>query len=131
MHSLLLYYAFWSGDPADRNLQRILESYGFTPDFAATDFLIGRWPFLILVPLWAFTMGYKIAPEKPVVPVSLVTVSKREKAFKPFLIGRGNYFLWRCCFVYFWRKLGIPSWLVCFTGACLLCLRYTDNERGD
>ena len=57
-----------------------LESYGFTPDFAATDFLIGRWPFLILVPLWAFTMGYKIAPEKPVVPVSLVTVSKGKRS---------------------------------------------------
>ena len=109
-----------------------LESYGFTPDFAATDFLIGRWPFLILVPLWAFTMGYKIAPEKPVVPVSLVTVSKREKKpLNPFADWAGVIIFFGVVVLFiFGGNLGIPSWLVCFTGALLtvICGTLTTKE---
>ena len=109
-----------------------LESYGFAPDFAATDFLVGRWPFLIIVPLWAFTMGYKIAPEKPIVPVSLVTVSKREKKpLNPFADWAGVIIFFGVVVLFiFGGNLGIPSWLVCFTGALLtvICGTLTTKE---
>lgn len=109
-----------------------LESYGFAADFAATDFLKGRWPFLIIVPLWAYTMGYKIAPAKPVVPISLVTISKSEK--KPLnkfsdYAGVVIFFAVVVLFI-FGGNFGIPSWLVCFTGAILtvICGTLTTKE---
>ena len=109
-----------------------LESYGFAADFAPTDFLVGRWPFLIIVPLWSFTMGYKIAPEKPVVPVSLVTVSRSEKKpLNKFSDWAGVIIFFGVVVLFiFGGNLGIPSWLVCFTGALLtvICGTLTTKE---
>lgn len=109
-----------------------LESYGFTADFAPMDFLIGRWPFLIIVPLWAFTMGYKFAPEKPVVPISLVTVSKNEKKpLNAFADWAGVLIFFGVVLLFiFGGNLGIPAWLVCFTGALLtvICGTLTTKE---
>lgn len=109
-----------------------LESYGFEASFSATDFFVGRWPFLIIVPLWAYTMGYKIAPEKSPMPISLVTVSKNEK--KPLsrfsdYAGVVIFFSVVVLFI-FGGKAGIPSWLVCFTGAILtvVCGTLTTKE---
>ena len=109
-----------------------LESYGFAADFAPTDFLVGRLPFLVLVPLWSFTMGYKIAPEKPIVPISLVTVSKSEKKpLNPFSDWAGVLIFFGVVVLFiFGGNLGIPSWLVCFTGALLtvICGTLTTKE---
>lgn len=56
-----------------------LESYGYDIAFTPLDFFKGRWPFLLIVPAWAFTMGYKIAPEKPITDVASVVVSGKTK----------------------------------------------------
>ena len=96
-----------------------LESYQMGITFKATDFLIGRWPLLIIVPVWAFTMGFKLAPEKSPVAISLVTVSRNEK--KPLnrfadIAGVVIFFAVVILFI-FGDKIGISSWLVCFVGA--------------
>ncbi len=101
-----------------------LESYGMDIQFKATDFMVGRWPFLIIVPLWAFTMGYKIAPEKSPVPISLVTIARNEKKpLKKFsdIAGVIIFFAVVILFI-FGNKVGLSSWLVCFIGALAMIL---------
>ena len=61
-----------------------LETYESEYTFNAIDFTLGRWPMLIIAPLWAWTMGYKIAPENPPVPLQDVAVAKQKTPLKPF-----------------------------------------------
>ena len=61
-----------------------LETYESEFTFSAMDFTKGRWPMLIIAPLWAWTMGYKIAPEQPPVPLQDVAIAKQKTPLKPF-----------------------------------------------
>lgn len=110
-----------------------LESYGFKDlTFLATDFTKGRWPFLIVIPVWAYTMGYKIAPQTPAIPISTVTFSANEKEpLNKFSDWAGVIiFFTVVAFFIFGGKLGVPSWMVCFIGALLMviCGVLSDKE---
>lgn len=110
-----------------------LESYGFTDiHFKATDFLKGRWPFLFIVPIWACTMGYKISPQKPVIPISYASVPKSErKPLNQFADVAGVLIFFAVVVLFiFGGKLGLPAWVICFTGALLtiICGTLTMNE---
>lgn len=99
-----------------------LESYGFTElTFATTDFMKGRWPFLIIVPVWAYTMGYKLAPEKSPVPVEVVNVPRSEKKMlKPVADIAGVVIFFAVVILcIFGSRFGLATWQVCFTGAVL------------
>lgn len=109
-----------------------LESYGMEYTFSAMDFFIGRAPFLIIVPLWAYTMGYKVAPEKSIVPISMITTKRSEKkALSPFADIAGVVIFFAVVFLFiFGSKLGLSSWVVTFVGALamILCGVLTLNE---
>lgn len=109
-----------------------LETYGYSVVFTPLDFFKGRWPFLLLVPAWAFTMGYKIAPEKPVTEVASVMASGTKKAslnrfadIAGVVIFFGVVLL--CCFS---DKLGVETWVICLVGAVLdlICGVLTSKE---
>lgn len=79
LRCLLLHHAFGAAIGQSALYSGFLESYGYDIAFTPLDFFKGRWPFLLIVPAWAFTMGYKIAPEKPITDVASVVVSGKTK----------------------------------------------------
>lgn len=98
-----------------------LETYGYDLTFTAMDFTIGRWPFLIIVPAWAFTFGYKIAPDKPITELTTVTTASSNKQplnkvadIAGVVIFFGVVIL--CCAS---DTLGIATWMICLVGAVL------------
>ncbi len=98
-----------------------LESYGFDISFTSLDFFIGRAPFLLIVPAWAFTFGYKIAPARPITELVELTAGNAEK--KPLgkfadIAGVIIFFgvIVLCCFG---DQLSLEAWMICFVGAVL------------
>jgi len=108
-----------------------LESFEAGYVFSASDFTKGRWPMLIIAPLWAWTMGYKIAPENPVVPLQSIATPKEKTPLKPFADYAGVVIFFMVIILFFvGNKLGIPAWLACLLGAVLtvLCGTLTGKE---
>lgn len=97
-----------------------LESYEYTGvQFEAIDFLIGRWPFLIIVPVWCYFFGLKFSPEKPVTEISGFSGEQTEKVpLKPLqeIVGVLVFFTVVVLFI-FSSKLHLEAWLICFCGA--------------
>lgn len=109
-----------------------LESYGYDIAFTPLDFFKGRWPFLLIVPAWAFTMGYKIAPEKPITDVASVVVSgKTKQKLNKFADIAGVVIFFGvvvlCCVS---DKIGVETWVICLVGAVLdlVCGVLTSKE---
>ena len=98
-----------------------LETYGFSMGFSPLDLTKGRWPFLILVPLWSFIYGYKLAPETPVVSITEQKISKAEKQpLNKFSDWAGIVIFFGVIVVFILSgKLGVAAWQVCFVGAVL------------
>ena len=112
-----------------------LESYGYDIAFTPLDFFKGRWPFLLIVPAWAFTMGYKIAPEKPITDVASVVVSgKTKQKLNKFADIAGVVIFFGvvvlCCVS---DKIGVETWVICLVGAVLdlVCGVLTATGAGD
>jgi len=110
-----------------------LESYGFEHiTFLATDFTRGRWPFLLIIPVWAYTIGYKIAPPIPPTAISTVTISKSEKNSLSKFSDWAGVVIFFAVVIFFilGSKVGVPSWMVCFIGAILtvICGVLSDKE---
>lgn len=109
-----------------------LESYGFTDIvFSPTDFTIGRLPFLILVPIWSYTLGYKISPEEPVTEISLVTVKREAKVQLNKVADWAGVliFFGVIIFFIFGSKIGVQPWIVTYIGALLMVLFGTLNTK--
>ena len=109
-----------------------LESYGYDIAFTPLDFFKGRWPFLLIVPAWAFTMGYKIAPEKPITDVASVVASgKTKQKLNKFADIAGVVIFFGvvvlCCVS---DKIGVETWVICLVGAVLdlVCGVLTSKE---
>lgn len=101
-----------------------LETYQTGLQFLPSDYTIGRWPFLILVPLWAWTLGYKMAPDTPPVPISTVSMDSAEKKqLNPFSDWAGVIIFFGVIVLFFLGgKIGVPTWLACLLGAVLMVL---------
>lgn len=112
--------------------QGFLDTYETGLTFNATDFTVGRWPMLIIAPLWAWTMGYKIAPEKPVIPIAMDSVATAEKkALNPFSDWAGVVIFFGVIFLFFFgSNFGIDAWQACLLGAVLtvICGTLTGKE---
>ena len=109
-----------------------LESYGYDIAFTPLDFFKGRWPFFLIVPAWAFTMGYKIAPEKPITDVASVVASgKTKQKLNKFADIAGVVIFFGvvvlCCVS---DKIGVETWVICLVGAVLdlVCGVLTSKE---
>lgn len=101
--------------------QGFLDTYETGLTFRPLDYTIGRWPMLILAPLWAWTVGYKIAPEKPINPIAMTSVaSSDKKPLKPFADWAGVVIFFGVIVLFFMgSKIGIAAWEACLLGAVL------------
>lgn len=101
--------------------QGLFETYGLAQTFSPMDFTLGRWPFLIIIPIWALTLGIKFAPEKPPVPVSTVAPAKGEKPpLNKFSDWAGVLiFILVVLGIFFGNRLGIEAWQAAMAGAVL------------
>jgi len=112
--------------------QGFLDSYETGLTFRPEDYTIGRWPMLILAPLWAWTMGYKIAPEQPINPIAMTAMSASEKkTLKPFADWAGVIIFFGVIVLFFMgSKIGVAAWQACLLGAVLtvICGTLTGKE---
>lgn len=112
--------------------QGFLDTYETGLAFRPLDYTVGRWPMLILAPLWAWTMGYKIAPEKPANAIAMTSVSTSEKnSLKPFADWAGVIIFFGVIILFFvGNRIGIAAWEACLLGAVLtvICGTLTGKE---
>ncbi len=103
-----------------------METYGFEgQSIRAIDFLIGGWPVLLIVPLWALFVGPKFTPKSPVVPIETLEKKGGKEAEKlsPVVdkIGIVVFFATIICLI-FSTQLGLKTWAVALVGSLLMCL---------
>ncbi|SEA84028.1 Di-and tricarboxylate transporter [Oribacterium sp. KHPX15] len=112
--------------------QGLYETYNLGINFNPIDFTIGRWPFLLIIPLWAITLGLKMSPEKPTVPIGVeITGTKEKKPLNRFSdIAGVMIFGLVVLLIFFGNKLGIAAWQAALAGAVLdiVCGTLTKNE---
>lgn len=103
-----------------------LESYGFSASaIRPVDFLIGGWPVLLILPLWALFLAPRFTPEQPSAQPG--TAKKRAQAMRTELspsadrLGIALFFATILCLV-FCSRLGLPAWLIALLGGGLMCL---------
>lgn len=112
--------------------QGFLDTYETGITFSPSDFTIGRWPIMIVAPLWAWTMGYKIAPETPTNPIAMTTVSgQQKKPLNKFADIAGVVIFFAVIVLFFvGSKFGIDAWQACLMGAVLtvFCGTLTGKE---
>lgn len=109
-----------------------LETYEMEMTFLPSDFTMGRLPFLVIVPLWAWTLGYKMAPEQPPVAISMVAMDKKQmKPLSAFADWAGVIIFAAVVLLFFFGKnIGIQPWEACLAGAVLtvICGTLTGKE---
>ncbi len=103
-----------------------METYGFVgQSIRAIDFLIGGWPVLLIVPLWALFLGPKLTPKSPVVPIETLEKKGGKEAEKlsPVVdkIGIVVFFATIICLI-FSSQIGFPTWAIALVGSLLMCL---------
>ena len=101
--------------------QGFLDSYETGITFRALDFTIGRWPVLIISPIWALTLGYKMAPAQPPMPIVSAVASKSEKKpLNKFADWAGVVIFFAVIVLFFaGSSIGIAAWQACLLGAVL------------
>lgn len=101
--------------------QGFLDTYETGLTFRAIDYTVGRWPMLIIAPLWAWTMGYKIAPEVPPMAIAMTSVpASQKKPLNKFADWAGVIIFFGVIVLFFTgRRFGIPAWEACLLGAVL------------
>lgn len=109
-----------------------LEAYGVT-DYALEplDFMYARLPLALFTLLWAFTYGLKIAPEKPVIPIEVVSKSKEEKKpLSAFSEAMGVIIFFGTILLMITSKFhGIPTWQISTAGAILTVICGVLSEK--
>ena len=109
-----------------------LETYEMEMTFLPSDFTIGRLPFLLIVPVWAWTLGFKMSPEQPPVPISMVAMdTKQMKPLSAFADWAGVIiFVGVVLMFFFGSEIGVQPWEACLVGAILtvICGTLTGKE---
>lgn len=112
--------------------QGFLETYGTGLTFRPIDYTIGRWPILFIAPLWAWSIGYKLAPKKPVIPIAMTSVSSAEKKpLNKFADWAGVIIFFGVIVLFFMGgRIGVATWQACLLGAVLtvVCGTLTGRE---
>jgi len=90
------------------------------------DFLKGKWPMLIVLPLWALFIAPKFLPEQPTMPINLGTGksgNKEAKALSQFSNQAGMIiFFVTIIALFFSPQLGIANWIIACIGGILMVL---------
>ncbi len=103
-----------------------LEAYGVTDvAFTMLDFFKGRIAALVVILIYACTLGIKISPKEPPVPITMTTAKKKggkeQEALSPVKEFLGYFiFIVVVLGLIFESKTKIPGWQVTVTGAGLL-----------
>lgn len=103
-----------------------LQTYGFEElTFAPTNFIVGAWPILIVVPLWALFIGPRFTPKQPVVPIEALEKKSDNKgaALSKFTDTAGIiiFFATILCLI-FSAQLKLQTWAVALVGSLLMVL---------
>lgn len=103
-----------------------METYGFEgQSIRAIDFLIGSWPVLVIVPLWALFIGPKFTPKNPVVPIETLEKKGGNESAKlnPVTdkIGIVVFFATIICLILS-TQIGYPTWAIALVGSLLMVL---------
>lgn len=104
-----------------------LQTYGFEGiTFEPTTFIVGAWPVLIIVPLWALFIGPRFTPKQPVVPIEALEskrTGKQEQKLSKFSDTSGIiiFFSTILCLI-FSSQLGLKTWAVALLGSLLMVL---------
>lgn len=110
-----------------------LATYGFGQTVSAVDFMIGKFPMLILLPLWAIFMGPKVTPAHPVVAVSEPGRVRNQKENIPLTPFQDKaavvLFFGDILVLIFAGQLGVETWFVAFVGALLMVCTGALNHR--
>lgn len=98
-----------------------------------TDPMKGRWPFVLILLLWAYFLAPKFAPELPDHDPSyhMFSTSSRQKPLSKFAdIAGPVIFLLSIVFMVIGRYIGIETWMACMAGALMmvLCGVLTEKE---
>ena len=110
-----------------------METYGFSQTFEATDFLKGRWPFILIALGWAFFIAPKITLDKPVTPIAALEAksdTKKHPLSKFSDIAGVVIFALVILGFIFNKYLGQPTWFIAFAGvmAMIICGTLTKAE---
>lgn len=101
-----------------------LATYGFSQTLTAVDFMIGKFPMLILLPLWAIFLGPKVTPAQPVLSVSDPDRRRGPRDNPPLTPFQDKaamvVFAGDILVLIFSAQLGLETWFVAFVGALLM-----------
>lgn len=121
-----------SGATQFAELNGYLEANAYTEYVVAlTDPMKARLPMLIFVVLYCVFLATKFAPDKPVVEIASVETRKDEKeALSPIKEKCGYIiFILVTAALIFQSKLGVETWVICFTGAVAMVLTGVLSEK--
>ncbi|MGL6200121.1 MAG: SLC13 family permease [Lachnospiraceae bacterium] len=102
-----------------------LEAYGMGMyEMQATDFLIAKWPVLIILPLWSLFIGPRFMPEVPSIPVEVLN----EKKYSIDEAGLGKMadisgtaiFFGMLAAFFILPQWGVASWVIATVSALLM-----------
>lgn len=104
-----------------------METYGFSGMVMnATDFTIGAWPMLIVIPLWALFIAPKFCPKEPVVPIEALAQKNNggnAQKLSPVADKLGiAIFFGTILVLIFSSQLKLTTWSVALVGSLLMVL---------
>lgn len=102
-----------------------LATYGFEITMSATDYFKGKFPMLILLPLWAIFLGPKVTPKEPVTVIAQTgSKKKQEERHLTRFQDRIAVVIFFCDLLamIFSARLGLEPWFVASAGGLLMVL---------
>lgn len=109
-----------------------METYGFTTTFDPINLLIGRWPVMVIVILWALFLGPKFCPQQSVLAIKVkeATVKKERENLSPFVDKAGITIFFVTIFaLIFSSQLKMETWLIALAGSLFMVLFGVLDQR--
>lgn len=109
-----------------------METYGFTTTFDPINLLIGRWPVMVIVILWALFLGPKFCPQQSVLAIKVkeATVKKERENLSPFVDKAGITIFFVTIFaLIFSSQLKMETWLIALAGGLFMVLFGVLDQR--
>jgi len=121
-----------SGATQFAELNGYLEANAYTEYVVAlTDPMKARLPMLIAVVLYCVFLAVRFSPDKPIVKITSVETKKDEREALSPIKEKCGYIIFILVTValIFQNKLGIETWVICFTGAVAMVLTGVLSEK--
>lgn len=97
------------------------------------DFLIAKWPLMILLPLWALFIAHKFLPDQPTLPINSSEKksdgTKKDELSKFADTAGIIIFFATIIALFFPPHLGVASWLIAAIGGVLMVLTGTLSSK--